>query len=95
MSSQHARQAPAAHAAPSQAPPPTYPAATASRTSLAKSPSVAPVNKLIAKPDLYYGDRKQLVEWLTQIDMYLKFQPEIENNNKMLLTSTFIKERAL
>ena len=55
MSSQHARQAPAAQ---SQAPPSAYPAATASRTSLMQPQSVAPVNKLIAKPDFYHKDRK-------------------------------------
>ncbi|KAG9696113.1 hypothetical protein KCU77_g23740, partial [Aureobasidium melanogenum] len=47
----------------------------------------------VAKPDLYYGDRQGLDDWLTQMDIYFQFTP-IEANKKTLFASTYLRGRA-
>ena len=47
----------------------------------------------VAKPDLYYGDRQGLDDWLTQMDIYFQFTP-IEPNKKTLFTTTYLRGRA-
>ncbi|CAD0043000.1 unnamed protein product [Aureobasidium pullulans] len=47
----------------------------------------------VAKPDLYYGDRQGLDDWLTQMDIYFQFTP-IEPNKKTLFATTYLRGRA-
>jgi hypothetical protein len=47
----------------------------------------------VAKPDLYYGDRQGLDDWLTQMDIYFQFTL-IESNKKTLFATTYLRGRA-
>jgi hypothetical protein len=47
----------------------------------------------VAKPDLYYGDRQGLDDWLTQMDIYFQFTP-VEPNKKTLFATTYLRGRA-
>jgi hypothetical protein len=47
----------------------------------------------VAKPDLYYGDRQALDDWLTQMDIYFQFTP-VEPNKKTLFATTYLRGRA-
>ena len=47
----------------------------------------------VNKPDLYYGDRMMLKDWLTQVKIYLLFN-SVEENRKTLFVFTFLQRRA-
>jgi hypothetical protein len=47
----------------------------------------------VAKPDLYYGDRQGLDDWLNQMDLYFIFTP-IEERKKTIFASTYLRGRA-
>ena len=46
----------------------------------------------VAKPDLYYGDRNKLEDWLNQMSLYFKFN-EI-TKDQTLFASTYLRGRA-
>jgi hypothetical protein len=47
----------------------------------------------VAKPDLYYGDRQGLNDWLNQMDLYYIFTP-MEEAKKTIFASTYLRGRA-
>jgi hypothetical protein len=47
----------------------------------------------VAKPDLYYGDRQGLDDWLNQMDLYFIFTP-MEEAKKTIFASTYLRGRA-
>jgi hypothetical protein len=47
----------------------------------------------VAKPDLYYGDRQGLDDWLNQMDLYYIFTP-MEEAKKTIFASTYLRGRA-
>ncbi|KAG9703200.1 hypothetical protein KCU59_g23009, partial [Aureobasidium melanogenum] len=47
----------------------------------------------VAKPDLYYGDRQGLDDWLTQMEIYFQFTP-VESNKRTLFATTYLRGRA-
>ena len=47
----------------------------------------------VAKPDLYYGDRQGLDDWITQMETYFQFTP-IESNKRTLFATTYLRGRA-
>jgi hypothetical protein len=47
----------------------------------------------VAKPDLYYGDRQGLDDWLNQMDLYFIFTP-MEDVKKTIFASTYLRGRA-
>jgi hypothetical protein len=47
----------------------------------------------VAKPDLYYGDRQGLDDWLNQMDLYFIFTP-MEERKKTIFASTYLRGRA-
>src|SRR6187551_1040658 len=49
----------------------------------------------VAKPDLYYGDRDKLEDWLMQVDLYFKFMAEsIPEDSKVCFVATFMRGEA-
>ncbi|KAH0182341.1 hypothetical protein KCV03_g10361, partial [Aureobasidium melanogenum] len=47
----------------------------------------------VAKPDLYYGDRQGLDDWITQMEIYFQFTP-IESNKRTLFATIYLRGRA-
>ena len=46
-------------------------------------------------PDMYYGDRRKLDEWLLQLDLYFKFQGQmVAAQQRVLFASTFMRGQA-
>jgi hypothetical protein len=50
----------------------------------------------VSKPDAYNGERGKLEEWLLQLDLYFKFNPEIDGRSgeKVLLAATYMRGAA-
>jgi hypothetical protein len=49
----------------------------------------------VAKPDLYYGDRTKLEDWLMQVDLYFKFIADsVPDDDKVCFVSTFMRGEA-
>jgi len=49
----------------------------------------------IAKPDLYYGDRDKLEEWLVQMQLYFSFNRDaIRQGKQPLFAMTYMRGRA-
>lgn len=49
---------------------------------------------IVAKPDFYYGDRNKLENWILQFDTYFHINDNIENDNKVVMVTTFMKGAA-
>jgi hypothetical protein len=43
------------------------------------------------KPDLFYGERTKLKTWILQFDRLFHIEGQIENEDKVVLASTYIK----
>jgi hypothetical protein len=43
------------------------------------------------KPDLFYGDRSKLETWILQFDRLFYIEGQIENEDKVVLASTYMK----
>ena len=48
----------------------------------------------VACPDLFYGDRDKVDEWLLQLHIYFTFQKGIENTKKPLFATTYMRGNA-
>ena len=50
----------------------------------------------IKEPDLYFGDRRKLTEWLYQVDIYVRFNRERlgTTEDQVLFASTYLRDRA-
>src|SRR4051812_10635046 len=49
----------------------------------------------IAQPDLYYGERDKLEDWLLQVDLYFHFmKDEVEDKNKVTMGATYMRGKA-
>lgn len=74
-----------------QTAPPPYPASgTGRRATVGDGEGVK-----VAKPDLYYGDRNKLDEWLTQLDLFFQFQGgDVPANRRVLFATTYMRDRA-
>jgi hypothetical protein len=48
----------------------------------------------IASPEKYRGDRDKLQVFLTDIDLYCEYNEVPNNQEKILIASTFIKDKA-
>jgi hypothetical protein len=58
--------------------------------------STIPCGIKVATPDLFYGDRTKLEDWLLQFDMYFTFQgSELDDNCHVSLVATFMRGAAL
>ncbi|CAD0040808.1 unnamed protein product [Aureobasidium pullulans] len=58
-----------------------------------RSTSTTRDDSKVAKPDLYYGDRQGLDDWLNQMDLYYIFTP-MEEAKKTIFASTYLRGRA-
>jgi hypothetical protein len=43
------------------------------------------------KPDLFYGERSKLKTWILQFDCLFHIEGQIENEDKVVLASTYMK----
>jgi hypothetical protein len=43
------------------------------------------------KPDLFYGERSKLETWILQFDRLFYIEGQIENKDKVVLASTYMK----
>ena len=49
----------------------------------------------VARPDLYFGDRKKLEDWILQFDLYFKFaDDEVDDVEKASFIATFMRGHA-
>jgi hypothetical protein len=49
----------------------------------------------VARPDLYYGDRTKLKEWILQFDLYFKFNSaDIDDDNYAAFMASFMRGAA-
>jgi len=49
----------------------------------------------VARPDLYFGDRKKLEDWILQFDLYFKFaDDEVDDIEKASFVATFMRGHA-
>jgi hypothetical protein len=46
------------------------------------------------KPDLFYGERTKLKTWILQFDRLFHIEGQIENEDKVVLASTYMKGNA-
>lgn len=52
--------------------------------------------KLVAKPDLYHGERSKLEDWLMQVDLFFEFDgAKIPPQKRVALVTTYMRGRAL
>jgi len=64
-----------------------------SSTALCRSTIISNDKIRINKPDIYYGDRIGLEDWLMQVDIYFIFYP-VQEDQKTIFASTFLRGRA-
>ena len=50
----------------------------------------------VAKPDLFYGERNKVDDWLMQLQVYFQFQPEMKLPKEKwpLFTTTYMRGNA-
>jgi len=48
----------------------------------------------VARPDLYYGERSKLEDWLLQFDLFFKFEDDVDDNNKAPLMASYLRGSA-
>ncbi|KAF2280024.1 uncharacterized protein EI97DRAFT_477599 [Westerdykella ornata] len=49
----------------------------------------------VVKPDLYFGDRNKLEDWLLQFDLFFKFNDDdINNDDKASLVALYMRGQA-
>ena len=50
--------------------------------------------KLVAKPDLYHGERNKLEDWLMQVDLFFEFDgAKIPVSKRVALVTTYMRGR--
>ena len=46
-------------------------------------------------PNIYYGEREKLEDWLIQVNLYFCFGPDIKETNKAVYATSFLRGKAL
>lgn len=49
---------------------------------------------IVAKPEIYYGDRMKLENWILQFDTYFHINDSIGDDNKVVMVTTFMRGAA-
>ena len=57
-------------------------------------PLVTSANVKVKTPDLYYGEREKLEDWLIQFNLYFRFGPPVKEKDKATLASSYLRGKA-
>ena len=49
----------------------------------------------VKSPDVYYGDNDKLEDWLIQLNLFFRFGPKVEETDKTVYATSFLRGRAL
>ena len=48
-----------------------------------------------SKPDLYYGDRNKLNNWLLQFSLYFRYTDDVDDDDQVVFAATFMRGKTL